>query len=83
MAQPLATRVVRSCARQNDAVGVEFFCCVQIGFEQKRSAAQDKSLQKDGHGEICGLERPPYNRAPKRCRRWPQHARRGLHRRRR
>ncbi len=55
MAEPLATRVVRPCARQNDAVGVESFCCVQIGFEQKRSASQEKSLQKDAHGEICGL----------------------------
>ncbi len=56
MAEPLATRVVRPCARQNDAVGVESFCCVQIGFEQKRSASQEKSSQKDAHGEICGLD---------------------------
>ncbi len=60
MAEPLATRVVRPCARQNDAVGVESFCRVQIGFEQKRSASQEKSLQKDAHGEICGLK--PFNR---------------------
>jgi hypothetical protein len=55
MAEPLATSGVRSCARQNDAVGVEPFCGVQIGFEQKRSRSQERSLQKGGHGEICGL----------------------------
>jgi hypothetical protein len=78
MAQPLATSGARSSARQSDAVGVEPFCGVQIGFEQKRSLSQARSLQKGGRGETCGLAFPadfarfgikfgPKRQKPQRC----------------
>jgi hypothetical protein len=38
-----------------DAVGVEPFCGAKIGFEQKRSLSQERSLQKGGLGEMCGF----------------------------